>query len=106
MKAILDGGIGVSIMTKQCWEKLGSTPMEKTSLIVKLADGTSTSPVGVVKDSTVKTFDITYHVWFIEMELKNPIDSYDIILARPFMRSPGIVHDWCQMQSISKRILL
>ena len=40
VEAILDGSAGVSIMMKQCWEKWGSPPMEKTSLIVKLTDGT------------------------------------------------------------------
>ena len=30
VEAIVDGGAGVSIMTKQCWGKWGSTPMEKT----------------------------------------------------------------------------
>ena len=29
VEAILDGGAGVSIMTKQCWEKWGSLQMEK-----------------------------------------------------------------------------
>ena len=42
VEAILDGGAGVSIMMKQCWEKWGRPPMEKTSLIVKLADGATT----------------------------------------------------------------
>ena len=36
--------------------------MEKISLIVKLADGTATRRVGVMK---VKTFGITYHIWFV-----------------------------------------
>ena len=62
VEAILDGGAGVSIMTKQCWEKWGNPHMEKTSFVVKLAGGTTTSLVGVVKDLKVKTFGITYHV--------------------------------------------
>ena len=62
VEAILDGSVGVSIMTKQCWEKWRSPLMEKTSLIIKLADGTTTRPVGVVKDLKVKKFGITYHI--------------------------------------------
>ena len=68
--------------------------MEKTSLVVKLADETTTRPMGVVKDLKVKTFGTTYHVWFVVMDFKNPIESYDIILERPFLRIAGIVHDW------------
>ena len=93
VEAIVDGGAGVSIMTKQCWEKWGSPFMEITSVIVKLADGTTTRPVGVV-DLRVKTFGITYHVQFVVMDFKNPIESYDIILGRSFLRSTGVVHDW------------
>ena len=63
-------------------------------MIIKLADGTTTRPVGVVKYLRVKTFRITYHVWFVVMDFKNPIDSYDIILGRPFLTSRGVVHDW------------
>ena len=94
VEAILDAGVGKSIMTKQCWEKWGTPPMDKTSLIVKLVDGTTTRQVGVVKDLKIRTFGITYHVWFVVMDFKNPTDSYDIILGRPFLRSTRIVHDW------------
>ena len=48
----------------------------------------------MVKDLRVKTFGITYYVWFVVMDFKNPIDSYDIILGRPFLRLAGVVHDW------------
>ena len=48
----------------------------------------------MVKDLKIRTFRITYHIWFVIMDFKNPIDSYDIILGRPFLRSVGIVHDW------------
>ena len=68
--------------------------MEKTSLIVKLVDGTTTRPVCVVKDLKIRTFGITYHIWFVVMDFKNPINSYDIILGRPFLKLVGIVHDW------------
>ena len=78
--------------------------MEKTLLVVKLADGTTTRPVGVVKDLKVKIFGITYHVWFVVMDFKNLIDSYDIILGRPFLRTVGVVHDWSS-NTISGRIL-
>ena len=67
--------------------------MEKTSEIVKLVDGTTTRPIGVVKDLKIITFGITYHVWCVVMDFKNPIDSYDIILGSPFLRLARIVHD-------------
>ena len=65
MEDILDGGVRMSIMMKQCWEKCGRPPMEKTSLIVKLVDGATTRLVGVVKYLKIKIFGITNHVWFV-----------------------------------------
>ena len=47
--------------------------MEKTLLIVKLVDGTTTRPMGVVKILKVETLGITYHVWFVVMDFKNPL---------------------------------
>ena len=59
VEAILDGGARVSIMTKQCWEKWGSSPMEKTLLIVKLADGTTTRHGGT---EGLKGQNLWYHL--------------------------------------------
>ena len=54
----------------------------------------STRLVGVVKCLKIKTFEIRYHVWFVVMNFKDPIDFYDIILGRPFLKLVGIIHDW------------
>ena len=46
--------------------------MEKTSLIVvKLVDGVTIRLIGVVKDLKVKTFGLSYKVWFIVMDFGN-----------------------------------
>lgn len=81
-------------MTKKCWEKWGKPPTDSTSLIFKLADGTTTRLVGVVKDLKVKTFGLSYKIWFVVMDFRNQCDSYDVIMGRPFMRIAGLVHDW------------
>ena len=65
--------------------------MERASLIAKLVDGTTTRPIGVVKDIWIKTSRITYHAWFVVMDFKNQVCPCDIILGRPFVRLLGIV---------------
>ena len=57
-----------------------STSVHLCSLLVSIVF------LQLVKDLKVKTFGITYHVWFVVMDFENPIDSYDIILGRPFLR--------------------
>ena len=59
--------------------------MEETSLIVKFVDSVTTRLVGEVKDLKVKTFELTYKVWFIVMDFNNQLDFYDIILGKPYM---------------------
>ena len=103
VEVILDGGARVSIMAKLCREKWGRPPMEKLSLIFKLANGMTMKPVGVVNDLQIKTFGITCHIWFVAMDFKNPINSYDIILERPFLRSAQIVHDWSNNTTYLKK---
>ena len=63
-------------------------------MIVKLANGATTRPVGVVKNLRVKTFGLTYKVSFVVMDFGNQLDSYDIILGRPYMRTTSLIHDW------------
>lgn len=68
--------------------------MEETSLIVKLADGATTRPVAVVKNLKVKTFGLTYKVWFVVMVIGNQSNPYGIILGRPYMCMTDLIHDW------------
>lgn len=68
--------------------------MKATSLVVKLANGGTTKPMGVLHDIKIKTFEFSYRVWFVVMDFCNQPNSYDIILGRPFMRTARLVHDW------------
>ena len=68
--------------------------MEETSLLVKLVDGATTRPEGLVKNLKVKTFGLTYKVWFVVMDFDNQSNSYNIILGRLYMQMVGLIHDW------------
>ncbi|MCO5593463.1 hypothetical protein L7F22_047477 [Adiantum nelumboides] len=53
MKRILDGGAGVSIVTRNCWETMGKPHLGVTNIVVKMANGTIAKPIGMLKDLKV-----------------------------------------------------
>ena len=59
-----------------------------------MANGMMTRVVRVVKDLKVKTFGLSYKVWFVVMDFGNQFDSNDIILGRRYMHTTGPIHDW------------
>ena len=46
---VLDGGAGVSIVTKRCWEKMGQPQMDVADLCVKLANGGLVRALGLLQ---------------------------------------------------------
>ena len=96
--AVLDGGAGVSIVTKRCWEKMGRPPMEVADLRVKLANGSLVKALGLLKNFKVKILDHYVRHTFAVMDFDDKPSSYEMILGRPFMREHQMVHDWSNNQ--------
>ena len=58
--AVLDGGAGVSIITKRCWEKIACPSMEVANLTVKLANGSLVKALGLLKDKGPRSLCTPY----------------------------------------------
>ena len=91
---VLDGGAGVSIIIKRCWEKLGRPPMEVANLTVKLAIGGLVKALGFLRNFKIEVLDHHVHHTFAVMDFNDKPGSYEMILGRPFMREYNMVHDW------------
>lgn len=61
LKGVLDGGAGVSIITEQCWEKIGKSVLTATRLKIKLGDGKVAIPLGLIKDLRIKIHKFLYY---------------------------------------------
>ena len=92
--AVLDGGAGVSIITKRCWEKMACPPMEVTNLTVKLANGGLVKALGLLRNLKMKVLDHHIYHTIAVMDFNDKPGSYEMILGRPFMREHSLVHDW------------
>lgn len=83
--AILDTGAGISIATKEIWQKWGAIALNKTRMELQLADGNLEHPLGLLVDMPIESCGVTYEHTFAIVDFGRDT-NYDIILGRPFMR--------------------
>ena len=90
--AILDTGAGVSIITKETWEKWGKDPLQPTRMGLQLADGKIKYPLGLIENIQVKVCGIHCEHSFVVVDFDQET-NYEVILGRPFMRQMMVVQD-------------
>ena len=91
---VLDGGAGVSIVTKCCWEKMGQPQMDVADLCVKLANGGLVRALGLLQNLRVKILDHYVTHTFAVMDFNDKPGSFKMILGCPFICKHKMVHDW------------
>lgn len=90
--AILDLGSSVSPLSKQFYELLELTNMEKCSIELVLTDHTTKHALGIVKDVMVELNMTFVPADFVIMDTGSKTTS-PIILGRPFLSTTGDVID-------------
>ena len=91
--AVLDSGAGISIATKEIWQKWGALALKKTRMELQLADGNLEHPLGLLVDMPVESCGVTYEHTFAVVDFGRDT-NYDVILGRPFMRQMEVIQDW------------
>ena len=82
--AILDIGVGVSIITKENWIQWGKRALNNTQMGLQLADGEVKYPIGLLEDTSISICDIEITHTFAVVNF-GPETNYEIILGRTFM---------------------
>ena len=90
--AILDLGSSVSALSKEFYNLLELTNMEKCTIELALADHSTKQALGIVKDVMVELHMTFVPVDFVIMDMGRNTSS-PIILGRPFLRTSGAVID-------------
>ena len=90
--AILDLGSSVSALSKEFYDLLELTNMEKCTIELVLADHSTKQALGIVKDVMVELHMTFVPVDFVIMDMGRNTSS-PIILGRPFLRISGAVID-------------
>ena len=82
----------VSGLSKEFYDLLELTNMEKCTIELALADHSTKQALGIVKDVMVELHMTFVHVDFVIMDMGKNTSS-PIILGRPFLRTSGAVID-------------
>ena len=84
--AMCDLGASVNLMPKSVYDKLESGNLEPTNMTLTLADGTTRSPLGILKDVVVKIGKIKIPADFVVIETD---DHSAVLLGRAFLATAG-----------------
>jgi len=91
---LLNGGVGVNIITENLWTKLGLPKPILAPYHLRMAYKNMTKPFGIIKKLKIHIHGIPYVATFIVLQ-NNVIDfSYSMLLGRPWFRDAKITHDW------------
>jgi hypothetical protein len=90
---LLDGGSVVSIITKQLRLRLGLSKLKPAPYNLRMADQSTTKPMGLIKDMKICVHGIPYITTFTILH-NNVIDYSYSMLGRPWLREAKVAHDW------------
>jgi hypothetical protein len=80
---LLDGGFGVNIITKQLRLKLGFPKPKHAPHNLRMANQTTTKPLGLIKDLKIYVHGIHYITAFTIFQNSVVDSSYSMLLGRP-----------------------
>ena len=90
----VDVGSSVNLMTADTTEKLGSTSLLPTKLLLRMADHSKVLPMDVLVNVDTNIAGIVYKIDYMVFQLKNLTLSYPILLGRPWLFDVKACNDW------------
>jgi hypothetical protein len=91
---LLDGGSGINIITKQLRLRLRLPKPKLAPYNLKMADQTTTKPMGLMRDRKIYIHGIPYITTFTILQNRLVDSSYSMLLERPWLRDVKVAHDW------------
>ncbi|XP_074266871.1 uncharacterized protein LOC141590162 [Silene latifolia] len=85
--AMLDLGASINVMPYALYETLGLPPLNKTDVVIQLADRSSIYTKGMVEDVLVEVDHLTFLADFYVLDMEADSRATPILLGRPFMKT-------------------
>jgi hypothetical protein len=95
---LCDLGASINVMPKHVYDSLSLEPLNKTSIVIQLADRSFVYPLGVIEDVLVKIDSLVIPCDFYILDMEH--DSYDssnntpILFGRPFLKTADTKIDY------------
>jgi hypothetical protein len=107
-RALYDLGASISVMPKHVYDSLCLEPLNKTSIVIQLADHSFVYPLGVIEDVLVNIDSLVIPCDFYILDMEH--DSYDssnnntlILFGRPFLKTANTKID-CDKDTLSMKV--
>ena len=91
--ALIDGGSGVNVITTETCEKLGLTNWPKCPFWLRMADGSSVKPEGLLQNLSILIEGYSFEISAVVLRVPNPA-PYPFLLGRPWLRTARIKQNW------------
>ncbi|XP_038975772.1 uncharacterized protein LOC120106796 [Phoenix dactylifera] len=86
-KAMIDLGASINVMSYSIYASLKLGPLNKTGVVIQLADRSNAYPKGVVEDVLVQVNDLVFSANFYVLDMENGDQTASILLGRPFLKT-------------------
>ena len=107
-RALYDLGASISVMPKHVYDSLCLEPLNKTSIVIQLADHSFVYPLVVIEDVLVNIDSLVIPCDFYILDMEH--DSYDssnnntlILFGRPFLKTANTKID-CDKDTLSMKV--
>jgi len=91
---LLDGEFGVNIIIEQLKLRLGLPKPKLAPYNLRMANQTTTKPMGLIKNLRIHVHDILYITMFTVLQNNVVHSSYSMLLGRPWLKDVKVAHDW------------
>jgi hypothetical protein len=106
-RALCDLGASISVMPKHVYDSLSLEPLNKTSIVIQLADRSFVYPLGVIEDVLVKIDSLVipcdFYILDMEHDSCDSSNSTPILFGRPFLKTANTKID-CGKDTLSMEV--
>jgi len=105
--ALYNLGASISVMPKHVYDSLSLEPLNKTNIVIQLADRSFVYPLGVIKDVLVKIDSLVipcdFYILDMEHDSCDSSNSTPILFGRPFLKTANTKID-CGKDTLSMEV--
>ncbi|XP_073153978.1 uncharacterized protein [Henckelia pumila] len=91
--AMLDLGASINVMPYSTYASLKLGPLNKTAIVIQMANRSTNCPRGVLEDVLVKVGNLVFSADFYVLDMKNNDLNSSILLGRPFLTTSKSIID-------------
>src|SRR3954468_7167725 len=86
-RAMLDLGASINVMPYSMYDSLNLGPLNKTGVVIQLADRSIAYPKGLVEDVLVQVNNLVFPADFYALDMEDSDHATPILLGRPFLKT-------------------